>query len=290
MGKTIRRTAAALTALAAVMSQSTVFASALKKGTKADLNWFGDYMYIDRQSEYNAANKTEEEGEGSGEGGGGVVHSSPYHETLYNPDTSSLPSKFDQRDVAGVNRVPEIRFQNPFGLCWAFAANAAVEIAYAFTRNIDYNTATDEQKAAGDFSERALAYFSLTSLAGNNSKTMSQAGEGFVNADYYDLLEAGETGTAELNDALFSYGGIEDLVITALTSLTAPVLESEAPYINDEHTYEVTIRVYNYEDDPESTKGYKRVEDEKAPETLFYENKSVTYEEYIEQVEKVTQE
>lgn len=78
MGKTIKRTAAALTALAVVMSQSSLFASALDKGSKADINWFGNYMYTYRRSQYKSNSVTVEEG------GGSASHNTLFHDTFYN--------------------------------------------------------------------------------------------------------------------------------------------------------------------------------------------------------------
>ncbi len=215
-------------------------------------------------------------------------HYTAYHEINYTVDPSTLPSKFDQRDVNGVCRVPEIRFQNPYGLCWAFALTAATEINYAFIHDIDYNTATDEEKAAGDFSEKAIALYTSSSLP--SSISLSQEGEGwFWINEYTRLVDAGETDLEKLNTARFNSGSPYQAV-PYYTSYMTPVLEADAPYISTEGYYEVTLKEIELADDPDSEKGYKIADGCDKKGKVVFESKTVTYDEYLELRDKAEKE
>ncbi|MDO4443774.1 MAG: C1 family peptidase, partial [Slackia sp.] len=76
-------------------------------------------------------------------------------------DASSLPSRFDLRDVDGVSYVTPVKNQNPWGSCWAFSTLSALE------SNLIMQGAASADPAASsyiDLSERYLAYFSHTPM------------------------------------------------------------------------------------------------------------------------------
>ena len=51
---------------------------------------------------------------------------------------NELPDKVDLRDYDGKNYVTPVKFQNPFGSCWAFGIAAAAEISYLYDNTEDY--------------------------------------------------------------------------------------------------------------------------------------------------------
>lgn len=121
----------------------------------------------------------------------------------------SLPESFDLRNVDGKSYVTKVKFQNPFGNCWGFAAVAAAETSILG----DSEGLTTETADTFDLSEKHVSYFAATPIDDPNN---SQNGEGvIVNSDNvtdrYNLGGAGITATG-----LFSAG-------------VGPVLESENP-------------------------------------------------------------
>ena len=116
---------------------------------------------------------------------------------LVSPDLEATadepaPSKFDLRDVNGRNYVTPVKFQNPFGTCWGFAAIAAAEISI-LGNNLKYDE--DAWKTL-DLSEKQLAYFTNVPL---NDPDNPQNGEGITpdditDASYFIVGEVAATG------------------------------------------------------------------------------------------------
>lgn len=111
-----------------------------------------------------------------------------------------LPSKVDLRDYNGMNYVTPVKFQNPFGTCWAFSIAAAAETCYLFQNGL--GVPAGEINNNIDLSEKYINWFyyhHITELdaANGDPYIASQLGEGY----YVDEAE-------EKNiNAVYDFGG-----------------------------------------------------------------------------------
>ena len=118
-----------------------------------------------------------------------------------------IPEQFDLRSVDtngdGIGDrcfVTPVRFQNPFGTCWGFAAIAAAEISILGSM---YDYDPDAWKTL-DLSEKQLAYFTNIPI---DDPTNPQNGEGITPKDITDSNQVYDTGgTGFLATATFSQG------------------------------------------------------------------------------------
>ena len=144
-----------------------------------------------------------------------------------------LPDKFDLRD-RGV--VTPVKFQNPWGTCWGFAAIAASETSLLSEMETTY------AETGLDLSERHLAYFAVTHLPDDeetDAKYDGQGGEGGYNAltetdDVPDPEFAEQVLGYPLENAVLNYGGYVTYATSLFSNGIGPVDESMAPYSNDE--------------------------------------------------------
>ncbi len=144
-----------------------------------------------------------------------------------------LPDTFDLRD-RGV--VTPVKFQNPWGTCWGFAAIAASETSLLSELGTTY------ADTGLDFSERHLAYFMATHLPDDDATDESydgQGGEGGYNAltetdDVPNPEFAEQTLGYPLENAVYNYGGYVAYATSLFSSGIGPVEEWMAPYRNDE--------------------------------------------------------
>lgn len=124
---------------------------------------------------------------------------------------SELPATFDPRD----EWVTPVKFQNPWGSCWAFAIASASEMSIlseAKAKGIDI--------AEPDISEHHLAWFTYTPLLEDDDS--GQGGEGMVSVKSgNDRLDTG--GMMVYGTSLFSSG-------------IGPVSEADVPYRGDKGT------------------------------------------------------
>lgn len=94
----------------------------------------------------------------------------------------SIPSSFDLRNVDGKNYVTQVKFQNPYSACWAFATAAASETSLLYENGI--TNEEYEKKNGGkemDLSEKALAHYvfhGITDADVGDNIPKSQVGEG----------------------------------------------------------------------------------------------------------------
>ena len=169
-------------------------------------------------------------------------------------DTEPLPEKFDLRDY-GV--VTPVKNQSPWGSCWAFGAIAASETSILSELGLTYN---DLQL---DLSERQLAYFSGTPLP--NAETMTQEPAA---APFASQAGEGITPRATFSNPTqspFNTGGTAFYATTLFASGAGPLLESEAPYRNDEGIAAIKADekkklyfLYNDTVSPEDQKAYDK--------------------------------
>jgi|GEM_PF-5558044 len=223
--KFLRKTAALTTAVAVTfLSTSSVYAAETEGINKVDE--FIDDIYFGDFDEY--VPKTSEN------------------------DSIELPSKFDLRDVYGVCYVPEIRSQSPFGTCWSFGSIAAAEISLAYALGLDFNTATDEEKAAIDLSEKHLAWFSYTPLPDDSPFYSSQSGEGYHYKAYDEGID-----TDDETRIPYDFGGHSHYAAVLFSEGVGPAFELDVPYINNAGTWNATIYTITVTDDDYRESDYR---------------------------------
>lgn len=127
------------------------------------------------------------------------------------PDKSEMPAKYDLRDKGFVTPV---KFQNPWGTCWGFAAISAAETSILSDMGKTY----DETKL--DLSERHLAWFSLTHISDPEDP---QCGEGHWSTNKE---------TRKIPWMCFNDGAEGFFATTLFASGIGPQYEKDFPYIN----------------------------------------------------------
>lgn len=123
---------------------------------------------------------------------------------------ADLPEKYDLRDEG---RVTDVKFQNPWGACWAFGAIASLE-SNAITRGAQ----------APDYSEKALVWFAKNERKDEDAPDTE--------------LEGVSVADGDTKEYVYNIGGISLDVIAALAAWQGASLEMDVPYQNAEGTTE----------------------------------------------------
>ncbi len=109
----------------------------------------------------------------------------------------SLPAKFDLRNADGKNYVTPVKYQNPYGTCWAFSAAAAAETTLLYANGLGVDAGKENNNI--NLSEKYISWYAYTKLTDKDVKDgvvpKSQVGEGFVDAneitDYKTFYDKG---------------------------------------------------------------------------------------------------
>lgn len=123
-----------------------------------------------------------------------------------NVGDTTIPSKYDLRDVNGKSYLPSVRNQGSFGTCWAHAAMGGLESNYLMNGGT-YLTGDEP-----DLSELHLAWF-----------VYSDPAEGHSFSKKSGSYSGGE---------VFGQGGNSEKAIAFMSRLSGPTLETELPYSN----------------------------------------------------------
>ena len=138
-----------------------------------------------------------------------------------------LPSSIDLRDYNGLNYVTPVKFQNPFGTCWAFGIAAASEISFLYANGL--GVPAGEENNTVDFSEKYISWYMYHAITEDDVMTgavrASQVGEGF------DVTEA----ESEDINAVYSFGGFASYASNFFASGHGPVTEDYP--IDDSYPY-----------------------------------------------------
>ncbi|MBP3884600.1 MAG: hypothetical protein J6D54_06655 [Olsenella sp.] len=131
----------------------------------------------------------------------------------------SLPASFDLRDVDGRCYVTPVKFQNPFGTCWGFAAMSAAETSVLGSHLADDPNAYKTL----DFSEKQLAYFAQSHI---DDPASSQNGEGMF-SNKYKMVDGRRTLTEPLvSGDFYNTGGSTFLATNSFAAGIGPTIES----------------------------------------------------------------
>jgi len=127
---------------------------------------------------------------------------------------STVPEKYDSRDVSGKAYVTPARDQGYTYLCWSYAAIGAIE-ADLLKHHTDLSADTI------NLSEKHLAYYNMHKASGSKN--------GLIDEDYRELVNAMNEQNAWIFDydtGYVSVGGVTDYVASVLTAWKGPVNES----------------------------------------------------------------
>ena len=136
---------------------------------------------------------------------------------------AGFPATYDLRTE---DLVTPVKFQNPWGSCWAFGGTAAAETSLLSAYGSTY-------KASGlDLSERHLTYFALQPITENVDP--KQAGEGMHTLD-------------DSANAAFDAGGLPILITSLFSQGVGPMPEALFPYrgVGEDGKTHTTLEYFN---------------------------------------------
>ena len=142
-------------------------------------------------------------------------------------NAENLPDSIDLRNFNGQNYVTPVKFQNPFGSCWAFGISAAAETSFLYEN--DLGVPAGEVNDYVNFSEKYTNWYLFHAITDDEVSVgtvrASQVGEGFD----VSQLEAGNI------NAVYDLGGSAGYGPNFFASGFGPIDESET--VNGEDCY-----------------------------------------------------
>ena len=100
-------------------------------------------------------------------------------------ETTTLPKRFDLRNVNGKNYVTPVKAQQPFNTCWAFATASIAETAYLYAN--DLGVPAGQVNDQIDLSEKYIAYYAYQPITKDDVSgtriPASQVGDGVFVSD-----------------------------------------------------------------------------------------------------------
>ncbi len=100
-------------------------------------------------------------------------------------ETTTLPKRFDLRNVNGKNYVTPVKAQQPFSTCWAFATASIAETAYLYANDLGVPAGQVNDRV--DLSEKYLAYYAFQPITKDDVSgtriPASQVGDGVYVSD-----------------------------------------------------------------------------------------------------------
>jgi len=144
-----------------------------------------------------------------------IIPEEPLDTTIY---PKIYPERFSLTDVDGKNYVSPVKFQTPWGTCWAFATIAAAETSIMYESG-KYTTAENPNPV--DLSERQAAWFAYVPVPEDHEN--NQGGEGA-----YCLDKDGNV--TRDPKVVMNMGGTVMQAEKLFTSAIGPVYEQYMPY------------------------------------------------------------
>lgn len=117
---------------------------------------------------------------------------------------ANLPAKYDLREQ---KQVTDIRFQNPWGTCWAFGTLASIE-----------SSVLKQGGSLPDYSEKALAWYTNSQQAGKEDSESAKEGQSMIPLD------------KSLQDSIFDSGANILSIVSQLSTGNGAALEKDVPY------------------------------------------------------------
>eukprot|EP00833_Pecoramyces_ruminatium_P017596 jgi/Orpsp1_1/1191628/evm.model.d7180000087439.1 len=149
------------------------------------------------------------------EGSNYILNPSNYNINPHTQLNNLFPSKFDLRDVDGMNFISPVKNQSPWGACWTFGSMGAAEASAQYELWDEYGISPNDLLL--DFSELQLGFFAYTALQESETDYPAQKGEGTYSTN---------------DDNIFNIGGNRNIAISLLASGVGSFDENQIPYIS----------------------------------------------------------
>ncbi len=194
-----------------------------------------------------------------------IDNSKESQEAVFFPQADP-PATYDLRSEG---LVTPVKFQNPWGSCWAFGGTAAAEISILSSIGKKYGPKADSTHLPLDLSERHMTYFALQPIT--KSINSAQVGEGLHT--YPPTAEEKKANPYASADTPYNAGGLPVFITTLYAQGVGPVPENLFPYRGPQG---VTTE-QDYAANPAHL-----VTDTKEQITALAEQREMTYEQFME--------